>query len=163
MFSNKNTSELPVGEGLFRKQGSTVKNWKVRQYALFSSSSELQYSDAQTGAVKGSMSVGNVSIREGAKENCKASGAPKEGYSMDICSFNDSRNLEVVFDSGAEARRFLKLLAKVAKKHNLSVSVRPAALRCTYTWQPNPTPPPAPHLSVSRSALPKAGATSPST
>ena len=29
MFSNKTTNEIPIGEGLFRKQGSNVKSWQI--------------------------------------------------------------------------------------------------------------------------------------
>lgn len=121
MFSNKTTNEVPVGEGLFRKQGSNVKNWKVRKYSLLSSY-KLQYSDALSNVIKGSMQISNVTVREGAKENLKSSGGPREAIAMDICSFDDSRNLEVVFDSVDEAKQFLFVLQKCTRKHNIPVS-----------------------------------------
>lgn len=113
---------VSLGEGLFRKQGSTVKNWKIRKYALFSSF-ELTYSDTISNATKGTMNVSNVSIREGTRENTKLSSSPhKDAYAMDILSYEDSRTLEVVFDSMEEAKKFLRVLCKCSKKHNISVS-----------------------------------------
>jgi hypothetical protein len=120
MFSHKTTNEVPLGEGLFRKQGSNVKSWKVRKYSLLPSYT-LQYSDALSNVVKGRMNISNVTVREGARENGKNSGGPKEAIAMDICSFDDSRNLEVVFDSVDEAKQFLLVLLKCTRKHNIPV------------------------------------------
>jgi len=121
MFSNKTTNEVPVGEGLFRKQGSNVKSWKVRKYSLLSSYT-LQYSDPLSNVIKGNMNISNVTVREGARENGKNGGAPKEAIAMDICSFDDSRTLEVVFDAIEEAKQFLLVLHKCTRKHNIPVS-----------------------------------------
>ena len=121
MFSAKTTNEVPLGEGLFRRQGSNFKNWKVRRYSLLPSF-RLMYSDALSGASKGSMNISNVTVCEGLRENIKSSGAPKVAVSMDVCSFDDSRTLNVVFDSVAEAKQFLLLLYRCSRKHNVPVS-----------------------------------------
>ena len=94
---------------------------KVGKYSLLSSC-QLQYSDALTSQIKGSMSISNVSLREGARENAKNSGAPKESFAMDICSFDDSRTLEVVFDTVADAKSFLQILYKCSRKQNIAVN-----------------------------------------
>lgn len=110
-----------VGSGSFRKQGSGVKNWKLRNY-IITADCDLFYSDPQNGDIKGQMKVDNVELSHGPKEYIKASGAPYvTGFPMTIKSIADNRILEVVLDDDIAAKALVDLLGKVSKGTSVEV------------------------------------------
>ena len=113
-----------IGGGEFRKKGSQVKSWKIRSYYI-KEDGVLMYFDPMTKEPKGVIDITEVALTEGPIENLHASGcldfALENGISLMLTIFNESRKMEIVFDSLKEAKRFCLLLSYVATASNLLV------------------------------------------
>lgn len=113
-----------VGEGLFRKQGSNVKNWKVRKYVI-TSDHILWYYDS-TDALKGNMTVKNIRVGEGNIDAIAASGIKgsiqSHAVSLAVKSLTDNRVLDVVLETETQCKNFLKQLYDASLHNNIPVS-----------------------------------------
>lgn len=123
-----------VGEGEFRKLGSTIKNWKQRHYIVLNNGN-LRYYD--TTDVKSSASaieskkvkefcLASVTLEEGSEKNLNASGcadfSTEHGVAITMTSFGMSiKVLELVFDTIQEAKDFVEHVRAVASSHNIEV------------------------------------------
>lgn len=112
-----------VGEGMFRKQGSNVRSWKIRKYVV-TSDHKLWYYDSN-GVPKGKMDVKNIRVGDGLPESIPNSGIPTAQHhgamAINIKSLSDNRILEIVFDSEAHCKTFLVYLNKASVHNNIPV------------------------------------------
>lgn len=114
-----------IGEGIFRKQGSNVKSWKVRKYVV-TSDHILWYYDI-SGVLKGNMSIKNVRVGDGAPEAIASSGIPASqqvrAVSLNVKSLTDNRVLEVVLETEGECKSFLKYINNASIISNIEAYV----------------------------------------
>jgi hypothetical protein len=114
-----------IGNGIFRKKGSTIKNWKTRRYEVFVDG-YLHYYDTNTLSKSPYDSNGHVDcnycqIIDGKSSNLQESGCV-DGIAITITSdsLSNGREFEIVFESISDTCNFLLLLAKVTVENNVS-------------------------------------------
>ena len=111
-----------LGEGVFRKQGSNVRSWKVRKFVI-TSDHILWYYDS-SGTLKGSMCIKNIRVGDGTPESIMACGIPGpqqvRAMAVNIKSLTDNRTLEVVLETESDCRHFMVYLNRAAINSNVS-------------------------------------------
>ena len=115
-------SDLCVGEGTFWKKGSAFRSWKRRAFKIRKNGS-LSYYDMKTQGLKGSFNISKVKVSFGAVENVweLESDVPADAISIDLFSYEEVRNMELVFCTKREVRIFCRALANVSSLHNIMV------------------------------------------
>jgi hypothetical protein len=73
------------------------------------------------------MSVKIIELYKGSDRNIEISGCTiltegESGYPLDLHIIEGNRKLELVFDSVADAKKFVYALSLVASSHNIAVS-----------------------------------------
>jgi hypothetical protein len=123
-----------VGEGVFRKQGSNVRSWKVRKYVITSDHILWYYDSA--GTLKGNMCIKNIRVGDGTPESISSSGIPGpqqvRAMAVNVKSLTDNRVMEIVVDSEGDCRNFMLHLNGAAINSNISSYVAKTG------WDPKP-------------------------
>ncbi len=122
--TEKRDSVSILGSGMFRKLGSGVKNWKQRIYKI-DKEFNLHYYDPKSNELKGTMNIKGVAVKLGDFSHIKASGISinNNAIPLSVVSLDDSRNLELVFDTLDEAKSFIQFLSRGSELNNFSVII----------------------------------------
>lgn len=111
-----------VGQGYFWKKGSAFRSWKYRHYKI-RDTAILTYYDAKTESSKGNFNIKEIKISFGAMENVweleTEDGMTADAIAIDIFSYSDIRNLELVLLTRSDVRMLCRSLAKVCSQHNV--------------------------------------------
>jgi hypothetical protein len=117
-----------VGEGHFRKEGSSFKTWKSRFYVISGSESKseaiLEYFHPKSRVSKGCVNLMTLTVSTGSSKNLSKSGCEdfscEEGVALSL-SLEKGKKLELVFDTATAAEHFLFEVALVSKENNIEV------------------------------------------
>lgn len=115
-------STSAVGQGYFWKKGSAFRSWKHRHYKI-RENAILTYYDVKTDSSRGNFNIREIKISFGAMENVweleTEDGMTADAIAIDIFSYSDIRNLELVLLSRNDVRVLCRSLAKVCSQHNI--------------------------------------------